>query len=100
MRLAEIHNCLIKQLIVAVVFLLGFHGFSHSINFHHPEAKKEILSHRDRLIIEIVEFVQPDYKLTKDARKHIEGRIKRFPTKIIRRDTLSHFSSCPFRSLR
>lgn len=91
MKSAEIHRCFLTQIVVAVVFLVGFHGFGHSMNLHKPEAKKEILSHRDSLIIEMVEFVQPDYKLTQKARKHIECRIKRFPTKIIRRDTVSHF---------
>lgn len=91
MRLAEIHHSFLQLIVVTVVFLFGFHGFGHSMNLHNPETKKEIISHRDSLIIEMVEFVQPDYKLLKEARKHIEGRIKRFPTKIIRRDTLSHF---------
>ena len=91
MKLAEIHRCFLTQIVVAVVSLVGFHGFGHSMNLHKPEAKKEIISHRDSLIIEMVEFVQPDYKLTKEARKHIESRIKKFPTKIIRRDTVNHF---------
>ncbi|MBD5239346.1 MAG: CHAT domain-containing protein [Bacteroidales bacterium] len=81
--MSAIDKCwrLLRPLILAVMFLPGLHGFSQSVS----------LSHRDSLILEMVEFIQPDYKLTRTSRKHIEGRIKSFPHKIIRRDTVSHF---------
>lgn len=82
---------LLVRVIVAVVFLLGFHGFSHSMNVQKNGRDSECFSHCDSLIIEMIEFIQPEYKLNKKNRKHIEGRINSFPHKIIRRDTLSHF---------
>lgn len=91
MKLAEIHHSFLQLIVITVVFLLGFHGFGHSMNLHNPETKMEVLTHRDSLIIEMVTFIQPENKLTKDTRKHIENRIKLFPNKIIRRDTLNHF---------
>lgn len=82
---------LIRRVIVAVLFLLGFHGIGHSMNNSKIISENINLSHRDSLIIEMVEFIQPEYKLSKKDRKHIEKRIKFFPRKILRRDTISHF---------
>lgn len=76
---------------VAVVILMGFHGIGHSMDIPKSISGDINLSHRDSLIIEMVEFIQPEYKLSKEQRKHIEGRINNFSRKILRRDTISHF---------
>lgn len=91
MRPADSIYCLFKHILIAVVFLLGFHGIGNSMNFLQSGNENQRLSYRDSLIIEMVEFIQPKYKLSKKNRKHIEGRINTFPHKIVKRDTISHF---------
>ncbi len=78
-------------IVVAVEFLMGFHGIGHGMNIPTRVPEEVVLSHRDSLIIEMVDFLQPEFKLNKQNRKHIEGRIKGFPDKVVRRDTVSHF---------
>ncbi len=69
-------------------------------DYSHPESVSHInyssqfsgaLSRQDSLIQEMVEFLNPQFKLSKKDKKHIEGRIKGFPHKIVRRDTATYF---------
>ena len=76
---------------VVVVSLIGIHGHGYSMHFFPANVEPMELSHRDSLILEMVDFLQPDRKLNKKQRKHIEGRIAAFPHKVIRRDTISYF---------
>ena len=91
MRMKKTINRLLTLILIAVVSLLGFHGIGHSMSLHQGLGDREIFSLRDSLIIEMVEFIQPDYKPSRKDRKRIEGRIKSFPHKIVRRDTIGHF---------
>ncbi len=70
---------------------MAFHCNGQSLCAYTSKERQEALSHRDSIIQEMVEFIQPEYILSKEQRKHIEGRIKNFPRKILRRDTISHF---------
>ncbi|MDE6754920.1 MAG: CHAT domain-containing protein [Muribaculaceae bacterium] len=72
-----------------ILFVLSIE--SHPFSFRYETDGKESLSLGDSLIQEMVCFIKPEFKLNKDSRKHIEGRIKKFPHKIIRRDTVAHF---------
>lgn len=84
-------NYSIKHILIAVIFLLGFHGIGHSMILRQGGNENKRLSYRDSLIMEMVEFIQPEYKLNKKNRKHIEGRINSFSHKIVKRDTITRF---------
>lgn len=49
------------------------------------------LSYRDSLIHEMVDFIQPDSKLSKSEKRHIEKRINGFLHRVVKRDTISYF---------
>lgn len=91
MRPTDSIYSLFKHILIAVVFLLGFHGFGHSMELQKNSRENVMLSQSDSIIMEMVEFIQPEYKLSKKNRKHIEERINSFPHKIVKRDTISHF---------
>lgn len=78
------------RIILAVASLAGCCGVGYCevLNYDRGLGK---LSHRDSIIQEMVCFIQPDIKLTKTERRHVENRINKFSHKIIRRDTTSFF---------
>lgn len=76
---------------VAVMCLLACCGIGRSMTYRTSLSYDEVLSHRDSMIQEMVEFIHPECKLTRVKRKLIENRIKGFPQKVIRRDTVEFF---------
>ena len=78
------------KLLLTVTLFLGYCQQSHAHVFEYKSASGN-LSLKDSLIQEMVDFIQPDFKLDKLSRLHIENRINKFPHKILRRDTISHF---------
>lgn len=79
------------RVIIAVASLLWGYGIGHCMSPHSPLDSNNTLSYRDSLIHEMVGFIQPDSKLSKSERKHIEKRINGFQHRVVKRDTISYF---------
>ncbi len=79
------------RVIIAVVSICGFCGIGYCMSPYNSSVDTNVISSRDSLIQEMVGFIQPGAKLSKTERKHIERRIKRFPHRVVRRDTISYF---------
>lgn len=91
MRFSNVIDSPLLRVFVAVMCLLACCGIGRSMTNRTSLSYNEVLSHRDSLIQEMVEFIHPECKLTRVKRKHIEKRIKGFPQKVIRRDTVEFF---------
>lgn len=92
MRFDNVIDSTLVRVFVAVMCLLACCGIGRSMtNQTAVLSSDEVLSHQDSLIQEMVEFIHPECKLTKAKRNHIENRIKGFPQKVIRRDTVEFF---------
>lgn len=75
--------------IFAVVFISGYCGIGRCMLCY--DRSEGNLSGRDSLIQEMTYFIRPDVKLSKPEKRHIENRIKGFPHRVLRRDTVSYF---------
>lgn len=82
---------MLYKTITTVMFILGCYCSGYAMPVNNIVYEGESLSTRDSIIQEMVGFIKPGTKLTKTERKHIENRIKNFPQKILRRDTISYF---------
>ena len=91
MRFDNVIDSTLVRVFVAVMCLLACCGIGRSMTNQTAVPYDEVLSHRDSLIQEMVEFIHPECKLTKAKRNHIENRIKGFPQMVIRRDTAEFF---------
>lgn len=84
----------IIRLITAAICLMTFCGIGRCEEKYSPfifNSDNDSLSYQDSLIQEMVEFIKPGIKLSKTDRKNIEQRIKHFPNKVVRRDTVVFF---------
>lgn len=92
------------RVIIAVASVLGCYGIGHCMSPHtHWDGnhnayldENHTLSYRDSLIHEMVDFIQPDSKLSKSEKRHIENRINGFQHRVVRRDTISYFLNAAY----
>ena len=96
MRFDNVIESTLVRVFVAVMCLLACCGIGRSMTNHTAVPYDEVLSHKDSLIQEMVEFIHPECKLTKVRRNHIDNRIKGFPQKVIRRDTVEFFLNAAY----
>ena len=83
-------------LIFAIVSIAGIYGIGHCMTTSNFDYENVRLYSRDSLIQEMTKFIQPNVKLSKLEKRHIETRIKAFPHRVVRRDTLSYFMNTAY----
>ena len=91
MRLLESAMPTLYRVTFAIISILGCYGIGHCMSPHNHIIENYSFSYHDSLIQEMVRFIEPEVKLSKTERRHIERRIKGFQHRVIRRDTVSYF---------